>query len=95
MAFSPDGKLVVTESFDSTARLWDATNGKPIGPPLWYGDDVCSVDFSPDGKTLVTGRRAFHFAKEARFWEVPAPVPGEAERIALWAWSWRRGTRPG
>ena len=33
-AFSPDGKRIVTASWDKTARLWDAETGKPIGEPL-------------------------------------------------------------
>ncbi len=30
-AFSPDGTRVVTASADQTARVWDATTGKPLG----------------------------------------------------------------
>ena len=30
MAFSPDGKRIVTASADKTARIWDAASGKPI-----------------------------------------------------------------
>ena len=30
-AFSPDGKRIVTASWDKTARVWDAATGKPIG----------------------------------------------------------------
>jgi len=33
VAFSPDGKRVVTASEDETARLWDAETGKQIGEP--------------------------------------------------------------
>ena len=34
VAFSPDGKAVLTASDDGTARLWDAADGTPIGQPL-------------------------------------------------------------
>ena len=34
VAFSPDGKLILTGSRDQTARLWEAGTGKPIGTPL-------------------------------------------------------------
>jgi hypothetical protein len=30
-AFSPDGKSVVTASYDTTARLWDSATGEPLG----------------------------------------------------------------
>ncbi len=31
MAFCPDGKTVLTGSEDQTARLWEASTGKPLG----------------------------------------------------------------
>ena len=34
VAFSPDGKTVLTGSSDKTARLWDAATGRPIGQPI-------------------------------------------------------------
>jgi WD40 repeat protein len=33
-SFSPDGTRVVTASWDNTARVWDATTGKPVTAPL-------------------------------------------------------------
>jgi len=30
VAFRPDGKAVLTGSWDNTVRLWDATTGNPI-----------------------------------------------------------------
>ena len=32
VAFSPDGKTVLTGSWDKTARLWDAATGQPHRP---------------------------------------------------------------
>ena len=37
VAFSPDGKTVITGSEDKTARLWDAATGQPIGQTLRHG----------------------------------------------------------
>ena len=56
LAFSFDGKMVVSSSGDQTVRLWDVLTGKPIGEP-WQGhsSSVLSVAFSPDGKMVVSG----------------------------------------
>jgi WD40 repeat protein len=55
VAFSPDGKRVLTGSFDKTARLWDAETGKEIRSFVGHTDTVVSVAFSPDGKRVLTG----------------------------------------
>ena len=75
VAFSPDGKTVLTGSDDGTARLWDAATGKPIGPPLPHQDAVNAVAFSPDGKTVLTGS----WDKTARLWDA---ATGTAHRPA-------------
>jgi eukaryotic-like serine/threonine-protein kinase len=55
VAFSPDGKTILTGSVDKTARLWDAATGRPLGQPLEHSGIVGSMAFSPDGKTILTG----------------------------------------
>ena len=80
MAFSPDGKTVLTGSLDETARLWDAGTGNPIGAALQHQGEVYRVAFSPDGKTVLTGSHD----KTARLWRLPR-IAGDPERIALWA----------
>ncbi|KIL61834.1 hypothetical protein M378DRAFT_82103, partial [Amanita muscaria Koide BX008] len=58
VAFSNDGKWVVSGSMDSTIRIWDTEIGLPVGNPLrGHGKGVNAVAFSPDGKQIVSGSR--------------------------------------
>ncbi|HOV75815.1 MAG TPA: cohesin domain-containing protein [Candidatus Hydrogenedentes bacterium] len=66
VAYSPDGTMVLTGSWDGSAKLWNATTGEeirtlrnPNDPSVW------SVVFYPDGSTAVTG--AFN---RIRFWNL-------------------------
>ncbi|CAG8980239.1 hypothetical protein HYALB_00009821 [Hymenoscyphus albidus] len=58
VAFSPDGKQIVSGSWDHTVRRWDAATGQQLLPALeGHTDAVTSVAFSPDGKQIVSGSR--------------------------------------
>ena len=73
--FSPDGRFVVTASFDKTARVWDASTGAPVGTPLRHGDKINSAIFSPDSRTVVTASSD----RSARIWDAltgnPVGIP--------------------
>jgi WD40 repeat protein len=55
LAFSPDGKTLLTGSWDRTARLWDAATGQPVGVPLRHRLPVRAIAWAPDGRTVLTG----------------------------------------
>jgi WD40 repeat protein len=81
VAFSGDGKIIVTGGHDGTARLWETATLRPIGTPFRHQGWVVSAAVSSDGNTVVTGS----LDGTARIWDVPAPVQGGAERIQLWS----------
>jgi WD40 repeat protein len=77
VAYSADGKRLVSGSTDGTVRLWDVTTGKPLH--VWRGHaaqrppigllvlakaGVTTLDISPDGRWIVSG--------------------GSEERVELW-----------
>ncbi len=55
VAFAPDGKSLITGSWDTTLRLWDAATGKPVRDLVGHDAPLQSAAFSPDGKTLASG----------------------------------------
>ena len=55
VAFSPDGKRLVSGSQDNTVKVWDAQTGQETLTLKGHTGAVRSVAFSPDGKRLVSG----------------------------------------
>jgi WD40 repeat protein len=59
VAFSPDGRTLVSASGDGTFRLWDVHSHRQLGQPLrGHTDYVTGVAFSPDGRTLASASAA-------------------------------------
>jgi serine/threonine protein kinase len=62
VAWSPDGKYIVSGADDGTAQVWSTLDGRHM---LTYGGerdgtytghgDVCAVAWSPDGKRIASG----------------------------------------
>jgi WD40 repeat protein len=93
-SFSPDGRYVVTcctdtlkgewgvipkdKSLSQTARVWDATTGRPVSPPLQHYGSVnttawsseCHASFSPDARRVVTSS-----GNIARVWDATTGKP--------------------
>lgn len=53
-AFSPDQTLIVSGSGNGTVQLWDAKTGAFLWRADAHKDSVTAVEFSPDGRTVVS-----------------------------------------
>jgi RNA polymerase sigma factor (sigma-70 family) len=55
VAFSPDGRVLVTGGRDGKVVLWDVPTGKELARLDGHKKGVTGLAVLPDGKTLVTG----------------------------------------
>jgi len=66
VAWSPDGKRIVSGSGDYTLRIWDADSGECLQTLRGHRSWVESVAWSPDGKRIVSGADDYTL----RIWDV-------------------------
>ncbi len=57
VAFSPDGRRIVSGSADKSIRVWDADTGHEIMTLEGHGGIVTSVAYSPDGQVIGSGNQ--------------------------------------
>jgi WD40 repeat protein len=55
LAFSGDGKLLASGSYDSTIKLWDVATGSELRTLKGHSGSITALNFTPDGKFLVSG----------------------------------------
>lgn len=53
IAFSPDGRLLLSGSHDRTVRFWNVASGREVARFDWHVGRLHAVAFSPDGMTAA------------------------------------------
>jgi serine/threonine protein kinase/WD40 repeat protein len=85
VAFSPDGRQVVTADAGHEARVWDVASGKAVARPLPHRDHQaenefaisyrCWPVFSPDGSAVVTVHPNRQQEAAAVIWDLASGEP--------------------
>lgn len=66
VAFSPDGKLLITAGRDNEARLWDVKSGHLRDTFIGHTSWIWNAVFSPDSKYVLTASQD----RTARLWNI-------------------------
>ena len=70
IVFSPDGKVLVSGSYDRTIRLWDIATGEQLRTLEGHTYSITSVAVSPNGTTIASGS----FDGTVILWAFPLPI---------------------
>ena len=74
VAFSPNGQILASASWDRTIRLWNPNTGQHKTTLIGHKQDIQSVAFSPNGQTLASAS----WDRTIRLWN---PHTGQLKRI--------------
>lgn len=76
VAFSPDGRRVVSGHMNNAVTVWDAATGQPLAQMSGHTKRALSVAFSPDGRVVASGSED----GTARLWDAATGAPLKAAR---------------
>ncbi|MGW2161627.1 nSTAND1 domain-containing NTPase [Nonomuraea sp. NPDC001699] len=74
LAWSPDGRCIVTASRDGTGRVWDAVTGRTLAVLSGHEGMVEMASWSPDSTMVATASRD----QSVRLWDA---ATGELQRV--------------
>ena len=88
VAFSPDGRFVVSGSFDKSIKQWDGFTGKFIATYRGHVAAVYQLSWSPDSRMFVSGSKD----STMKLWDVRTKrlsedLPGHADEVFSVDWS--------
>jgi hypothetical protein len=83
VAFTPDGRHVLSASDEEALKIWEWRTGKPVCPPVALEGVVLSMPMAPDGRWVACGG----FMKEPSVFSLDdrlTPAPLEPDDLCLW-----------
>ena len=83
VAWSPDGRLIATGSWDHTVNLWEAQSGKPFFTLRGYSDVVASLAWSLDSALIAAGDKSGKMI----LWDAARRTPERTLEGEMAAWS--------
>ena len=98
VAFSPDGKLLLSAGLDGKAIVWDFETGEAVAHLVSGSNELAAALFSPDGETIATAPTAHEWAAPAaentiaRLWKTATherilELRGHGAQLAAMAYS--------
>jgi sugar lactone lactonase YvrE len=78
VAFSPDGKYMVSGGSDRFTRVWEVDSGNEVAR-MTFGGSVNSVAFSPDGKYVLSGSSDTY--AHLSYWRIDDLIAAACKRL--------------
>jgi len=88
VAFSPNGLLVASASFDKSIKIWNGLTGKYIGTLRGHVGSVYQIAWSADSRLLMSGSKD----STVKIWDVKKmklmfDLPGHSDEVYAVDWS--------
>ena len=90
VAYSPDGRRLVTGGMDETVRIWESASGSPIHVLPGHDSFVRAVAFNGDGTRIASASED----RTVRLWDAATGTPIGILRRARAALSWMSRSAP-
>jgi ribosome assembly protein 4 len=87
VVFSPDGRWILSASFDKSVRLWDGATGKFLATFRGHVGPVYQVAWSPDSRLAVSGSKD----STLKLWDIGkrkmiVDLPGHSDEVFAVDW---------